>query len=99
MATSMLTKKTRLTHHVGSCTLTSASSGPSNAVTPIWINNDTTSQLTSPFKPGELDSTDVAPLSVGGNLHKDIECRGSRDDGIPDDPDEDEDERALRELP
>ena len=94
-----LMKKTKLIHRVGSGTLTSASSGPSNAVTPICIDNDTTSQLSSPFKPGELDSTDVAPLSIGGNSRKDIECSRSSDDGIPDDPDEDEDKRVLRELP
>ena len=94
-ATSMLTKKARLTHRVGSHTLTSASSGLSSAV---CINNDT-SQLSSPFKASELDSMDVAPLSVGENSCKDIERSGSSDDGIPDDPDEDKDERALRELP
>ena len=93
--TSMLMKKARLTHRVRSCTLTSASSGPSNAV---HIDNDT-SQLSSPFKAGELDSTDVAPSSVGENLCEDIEHSRSSDDGIPDDPDEDEDGRALRELP
>ena len=86
-------------HHVGSCTLTSTSSGPSNAVIPIRIDNDTTSQLLSPFKPSELDSTDVALSSIAGNSREDIECSGSSDDGIPDDPDEDKDERVLRELP
>ena len=91
----MLTKKARLTHCVGSRTLTSASSGPSDT---IHIDNDT-SHLSSPFKAGELDSTDVAPSSIGENLHEDIEHSGSSDDGIPDDPDEDEDKRALRELP
>ena len=46
-------------------------------------------------KPGELDSTDVAPSSIGGNSCEDIEHNKSSDDGIPDNPDEDEDERAL----
>ena len=91
----MLMKKARLTYRVGSRTVTSASSGPSNAVR---IDNDT-SHLSSPFKAGELDSTDVAPSSVGENSREDIERSGSSDDSIPDDPDEDEDERALRELP
>ena len=93
--TSMLTKKARLTHRVGLRTLTSTSSGPSNAVR---IDNDT-SHLLSSFKAGELDSTDVAPSSIGENSCEDIERSGSSDDGIPDDPDEDEDERALHELP
>ena len=95
LVTLMLMKKTRLIHHITLCTLTSASSGPSNAVTPICINNDTTSQLLSPFKPGELDYTDVALSSIGGNSCEDIEYNKSSDDDIPDNPDEDEDERAL----
>ena len=56
-------------------------------------------ELLSPFKPSELDSTDVAPSSIGGDSHENIECSRSSVDGIPDDPDEDKDKSALHELP
>ena len=91
--TSMIKKKKKLTKDqscVRSCTLTSVSSVPPKDVTPMCIDNEAASQPTSPSKVCELDSTDVSPLSTGGNVPKEIESSGSSDDDIPDNLDEDE---------